>query len=68
VSGLAVAGGDEAAGHREQHALGQDEDAGEDPDAQAGARIAVLTAVLVLAERVLLPLAKSLVSAGQRER
>jgi hypothetical protein len=36
--------------------------------AQAGARIAVLTAVLVLAERVLLPLAKSLVSAGQRER
>ena len=35
--------------------------------AQAGTRIAVLTGALVLAERVLLPLAKSLVAAGQRE-
>jgi hypothetical protein len=35
--------------------------------AQAGARVAVLTGVLVLAERLLLPLARSLVSAGQRE-
>ena len=35
--------------------------------AQAGLRVGVLTGVLVLAERVLLPLAKSLVSAGQRE-
>jgi hypothetical protein len=34
---------------------------------QAGLRVGVLTGVLVLAERVLLPLAKSLVSAGQRE-
>jgi hypothetical protein len=36
--------------------------------AQAGVRIAVLTGALVVAERLLLPLAKSLVSAGQRER
>lgn len=34
---------------------------------QAGLRVGVLTGVLVVAERVLLPLARSLVSAGQRD-
>ena len=35
---------------------------------QAGLRIGVLTAALVVAERVLLPIAKSLVDSGQRDR
>lgn len=34
---------------------------------QAGVRVAILTGVLMAVERVLLPLARSLVSAGQRE-
>jgi len=36
--------------------------------AQAGLRIAVLTGALVVAERFLLPLAKGIVSTGQRDR
>ena len=35
---------------------------------QAGVRIAVLTGVLATVERVLLPVARSLVSSGQRDR
>ena len=35
---------------------------------EAGLRIAILTGALVVAERVLLPVARSLVSAGQRDR
>jgi hypothetical protein len=34
---------------------------------QAGLRVGILTGVLVLAERVLLPVARSLVSSGHRE-
>jgi hypothetical protein len=35
---------------------------------QAAVRVAVLTAALVATERLLLPVARSLVSAGQRDR
>jgi hypothetical protein len=36
--------------------------------AQAGLRVGVLTAALIVAEKFFLPLAKSLVTTGQRDR